>query len=526
MRQSIAIVLVCIGICSCTDLNEEVYSEVTANNFYQNEEEVISAVMRPYAHLRQVYLHFSTNGGGVFMLQELSTDEAAWPTKGRDGFDNGNWIRLHRHQWTIEDGSFAIAWNDMYKGIAFCNSILFDFQTVDAVSGEDKLQYESELRGLRALFYYYLLDQFGNVPIVTAINEFSPANDSRAEVFKFIEDELLAVRENLPAKGNLGWYGRFTKEAANALLSRLYLNAEVYTGEARWADCIAVSNEVLDAPFSLESQWNAPFQSDNFASEENILVIPADALFANDLQQMFQFTTHWQQREPQFGYLGNGGYNGMVTVREFIETYDTLNDARCFFDSRTFIPGNENDPSLMRGQFMWGPQYGRDGNPILGTNDKNGQHLDFELDVPSMENGNEASGARNIKYQVEYGAVGFSNDIVLFRLAEIYFNLAEASLRSGAAVPQNALDGINEIRSRANVSTYTSGELTLDELYDEKGREMAYEGIRRTDMIRFDTYTNARWDKEVSEDFRVLYPIPQSSRNVNQNLEQNPGYPD
>lgn len=523
MKNSLKILLLGISLSGCLDLDEEVYSEVTASNFYQNEEEVVSAVMRPYAHLRQVFLNFSTNGCGVFLLQELSTDEAAWPTKGRDGFDNGNWIRLHRHEWTVEDGSFAISWNDMYKGIALCNNLLFDFKDIDAVNSTDKLQYQAELRGLRALYYYYLLDLFGNVPVVTAINQFSPANNTRVEVFNFIEEEILDIRVNLPKKGDIGWYGRFTQEAANSLLSRLYLNAEVYTGEARWSDCIEVSRLVLGPSFSLEAQWDAPFKTDNYASDENVFAIPADELFGNDLQQMFQFTTHWQQREPQFGYQGNGGYNGMVSVREFIETYDTLNDARCFFDSRVFIPGNENDPTLKRGQFMWGPQYGRDGNPILGTNDKNGQHLVFELDVPNMEDGNEASGARNIKYQVEYGAVGFSNDIVLFRLAEIYFNIAEASLRNGGMVPQDVLDEINVIRNRANVPTYQS--LTLDELYDERGREMAYEGLRRTDMIRYKKYTGNWWDKEASDGFRTLFPIPQSSRNVNPNLDQNPGYP-
>jgi hypothetical protein len=110
-------------------------------------------------------------------------------------------------------------------------------------------------------------------------------------------------------------------------------------------------------------------------------------------------------------------------------------------------------------------------------------------------------------------------------LAEIYFNWAEASIRKGLSIPQPALDGINKIRSRAGVPIYTNSDLTLTELYNEKGREMAYEAVRRTDMIRFGTYTNARWDKSPSGSFRTLYPIPQSSRNVNSNLTQNAGYP-
>lgn len=512
---------------SCTDLHEQVFSEVTSNNFYRTKEEVEAAVMRPYSHLRQIYLNFSTNGCGVYLLEELSTDEAAWPTKGRDGYDNGNWIRLHRHEWTVEDGSFYNTWNDLYKGIAFCNNMLVDLDKTKAVSDEQKTEYNAELRAIRAYYHYYLLDLFGNVPIITSLDQFNPKNNTSEEVYNFIETEILDVRDKLLKTGDPGWYGRFTYEAANALLSRLYLNAEKYTGTPQWQKCIDISQSFInEAVFKLDNSWQTPFSTNNDqVSGENIFVIPGDAVYANENQLMFQFTTHWAQRVPQFAYEGNGGFNGMVSVREFIETFDTLNDKRCFFDSRSLIAGNENDTTFSRGQFMWGPQWGVDGSPVLGTNEYNGQQLNFSLDVPDMENGDEASGARNIKYRVKYGSNGFDNDIVIFRLAEIYFNLAEASLRQNGTVNPDALLGINEIRKRAGVSTYSSSDLTLNELLAEKGREMCYEGLRRTDMIRFGNYTDKRWDKPISEDFRTLYPIPQISINNNPNLKQNQGYP-
>ncbi len=511
---------------SCTDLNEKVFSEVTSTNFYQTKEEVEAAVMRPYSHLRQIYLNFSTNGGGVYLLEELSTDEAAWPTKGRDGYDNGNWIRLHRHEWTVEDGSFYNTWNDLYKGIALCNNMLVDLEKTKAIADNQKAQYNSELRALRAYFHYYLLDLYGNVPVITSLDQFSTKNNTSEEVFNFIESEILDVRNNLIVTGNPGWYGRFTKEAANALLSRLYLNAEKYTGIPEWQKCIDVSESLIhEGAFKADDSWQTPFSTNNEVSGENIFVIPGDAVFANESQLMFQFTTHWAQRVPQFAFEGNGGFNGMVSVREFIETFDTLNDKRCFFDSRSLIAANENDTSLLRGQFMWGPQWGVDGLPVLGTNEHNGQQLNFSLDVTDMESGDEASGARNIKYKVKYGSNGFDNDIVIFRLAEIYFSLAEASLRLNGIVNPDALQGINEIRRRAGVSTYSSPDMNLNELFAEKGREMCYEGVRRTDMIRFGNYTGKRWDKAASENFRNLYPIPQISINNNSNLKQNPGYP-
>jgi hypothetical protein len=518
--------LMILSFLSCTNLDEEVFSTITSNNFYKSSAEVEAAVSRPYSHLRQTFVFFSTDGASVYLLQELSTDEAAWPQKGRDGFDNGNWLRLHRHEWTIEDGSFKYAWNHLFTGIGFCNVVMDDLSKVTVISGEVKQKYMAELRGMRAFFYYYLLDLFGNVPICTEINQFSPGSSTRSEVYSFIETEIMDVYDQLNEYHSDDMYGRFSKQAADALLSRLYLNALIYTGVEQYEKCIEACERVLDTKsFSLESHWQRPFLHDNHLSAENIFVIPNDAINGNDQENIFKFSTHWAQREPQFRWNSQGGYNGLVTVREFIEKYDTVNDKRCYFDSHAFISGNENDPAIPRGQFLWGLQLGINGDTVRATNELNGKPLSFILDVPNMTDGLENAGARNIKYRVEQNASGFSNDLVIFRLAEIYFNWAESALRMGSSVPASVLDGINEIRSRAGVSEYSANDLTLSELYDEKGREMAYEAIRRTDMIRFGTYTGQRWDKSVSESYRTLYPVPQSSRNVNPNLTQNDGYP-
>jgi hypothetical protein len=511
---------------SCTKLDEEVFSSVTSINYYKSASEVEAAVSRPYSHLRQTFVFFSTDGASVYLLQELSTDEAAWPQKGRDGFDNGNWLRLHRHEWTVEDGSFKYAWNHLFKGIAFCNILLHDLEKITVISEEGKIGFMAELRGMRAFFYYYLLDLFGNVPIVTDISQFSPQSSTRTEVYNFIEYEISEVYDQLSDFNQEDMYGRFSKQVADALLARMYLNAFVYTGTEQYGKCISACERITNTDlFTLESHWQRAFLHDNHLSTENIFVIPNDAIYGNDQENIFKFSTHWAQRVPQFRWNSNGGFNGLVSVREFIEKYDTLNDKRCFFDSHAFISGNENDPDIPRGQFLWGLQLGIDGDTVRGTNELNGKPLSFTLDVPNMTDGIENSGARNIKYRVETDASGFSNDLVIFRLAEIYFNWAESALRMGSDVPASVLDGINHIRNRAGVPAYGLNDFTLDELYDEKGREMAYEAIRRTDMIRFGTYTNARWDKSVSDPYRTLYPIPQSSRNVNRNLSQNEGYP-
>jgi len=172
-----------------------------------------------------------------------------------------------------------------------------------------------------------------------------------------------------------------------------------------------------------------------------------------------------------------------------------------------------------------GPQFDLSGNPILGTNEYAGQQLDFTLDLPDMVNNKENAGARNIKYKVKVGAQGMENDFALFRIAEINFNLAEATLRKSNEVDSKALEGINKIRTRAGVSTNATGELTLDELYREKGREMCYETLRRTDMIRFGRFIQPMWDKNYTDKETInLFPIPLQATKLNPELKQNPGY--
>lgn len=278
----------------------------------------------------------------------------------------------------------------------------------------------AETRALRAYFYWMLCDLFGNVPIVESVSEENPATRSRKEVFSFVEQEINAVKELLLSHSDANSYGRFTREAALALLSRLYLNAEVYTGESRLDDCITVSRELLQCNFSLDNTWDAPFAWENENSKENIFVIPNDEVMANEMSALFYRNIHWSQGSQWEWKNPNGGWNAICTERSFIEKYDIVNDRRCKYDPRNGYYG----------QFMWGPQFDQGGNPILGTNEFAGQQLDLTLDLPDMVNNKENAGARNIKYKVKIGAKGLANDFVIFRLAETYFNLAEATLRS------------------------------------------------------------------------------------------------
>jgi hypothetical protein len=493
---------------SCTNLEEELYHDLDANNFYKTKDEVSAGFMRAYAHLREMY------GWDLYYLQELSTDEACFPQKGRDGYDGGKWQRLHWHKWTDQESIIKGAWDGIYKGIGFCNSFLIDLGKITVVSDSEKEQLKAETRALRALYYSYLIDLFGDVPIVKTLSELSPAKTPRAEVFKFVETELTEVKAQLLDAADVKAYGRISQQAVNAILARLYLNAEVYTGTDRYQDCIATCDAILKAGnYELEANWQAPFAFNNENSAENIFVIPLDQVNAN-FEDLFKRNTHWAQR-PQFDWKGGGGWNGICTVREFISKYDTINDKRCKYD-----PAND-----MYGQFMWGPQYDLEGAPVIATNEFNGQQLVLTLDLPNMVDNKENAGARNIKYKPIKGATGLSNDFVLYRLAEVYFNMAEAALRKGLPVDERALAGINKIRARAGVPQYSQAELSIAELYEERAREMCYETLRRPDMVRHGDFIKPMWDKDYTDKAHYnVYPIPFETININPNLEQNPAY--
>ena len=496
------------GLIGCTDLTEDMYNDLDKNNYYNSEQEYYAAFMNQHANLRKM---FCWNN---YYLQELTTDEACLPQKGRDGYDGGIYQRLHWHTWTSQDQIIHGAWLELYQAIGFCNQIYSDVNVASTsiLPAKTKELFKAETRAMRAYFYYRLLDMFGDVPIVVNVAEKNPATQSRKEVFAFVERELNEVKNTLLKRGEANSYGRFTYESALALLSRLYLNAEVYTGQERWNDCVTVSKQLLAQGVQLDSKWDDPFVWDNEKSLENIFVIPNDEILANDMSPLFFRNIHWAQG-PQWQWKSpSGGWNAICTVREFIERFDIENDKRCKYD-----------PAAGKyGQFMWGPQFDQDGNPINGTNEFAGQQLSFTLDLPDMVNNKENAGARNVKWKVKLGAYGLANDVAVFRLAEVMFNIAEANLRAGQPIDPAALAGINKIRSRAGVPAYTESTLTLNELYDERGRETCYEGIRRTDMVRFGKFIQPMWDKNYVDDVKVnIFPIPYLELNVNPNLKPN-----
>ncbi len=441
--------------------------------------------------------------------QELSTDEAvvSWGDPGIQDFHNMNWSSSN----PMLTGLYYRA----YYQITLCND--FINQSSDAnlasrgISGADadaiKL-YATEARFLRAYQYWVIMDLFGTGPMATekdALGSVLPAQATRAQLFSYVESELKAIEGSLvAAKSNE--YGRADKAAAWSLLSRIYLNAQVYTGTARWADAITYSKKVIDAGYTLIPNYTQLMLADNNSNtNEFILTINYDGLKTQNWGGT-TFLTHapvgGSMTASNFGI--DGGWSG--------------------------IRSTKNLPALFP--------------DVTGTADKRaqfytpGQNLDI-ADLTSFTDGYAVTKFRNV---TKSGAKGSSLtwvdiDFPIFRLAEQYLVYAEATLRGGTGGDAAlALTYVNNLRTRAYgdaTGNIASGQLTTDFILNERGRELYWEGFRRTDLIRYNKFVESTylwpWKGGVASgtsvaSYRKIYPIPSSDISSNVKLVQNPGY--
>ncbi len=495
---------------SCTDLEETLYDEVAVEDFFKTEEEFIAALGAAYTGLYGFY-----GTPSVIGAQEVSSDEMMVPTRGADWDDGGHWRRIHLHQYTPEDPVTNGAWGFCFGGISTCNRLIFTFQELNA-PGSDV--FIGELETLRAFYYLLLLDLYGNVPIVTEFDvpaDFAPATEDRTAVFNFVESEIKRNLPKLNPAADANTYGRVNQNVANAMLAKLYLNAEAYTGTARWSDAVAACDAIINTgAYGLATSYGDNFSPNNGPSViETIFAIPYDRVNAKGFvipQQTLHYAsqgTYKLQAQP---------WNGWCSLEEFYNSY-------------------EDGDVRKRQNFIVGPQFNADGSPATdaGADDPDPQ-VNFTPEVNELgPNCQRQAGARVGKYPFEIGQnPDMNNDFPLYRYADILMTKAEAMWRmdSGSA---EALDLVNQVRARAGVEAFNA--LTAENLLAERGREFFFEAHRRTDLIRFGRYNDewfakrrvggpefaepARFDPEVA-----LYPIPKAQLDANANLKQNPGY--
>lgn len=479
---------------SCTNLDEEIFSEITADTFFKTQEEFDAAVVSAYTSLYGFAGH-----NGIWSIQEVSSDEMAITQKGGDWFDGGQWLRIHRHEVTSTEESINNTWNFAFGVVTNANRLIEQFETIE---GSEAVI--AELRTLRAMSYYWLMDLYGNVPIVTAFSggDENPATKSRQEVFTFIQDELV---QSIPALLDAKSYSKINVDVAHAVLAKLYINAEVYIGTPMWQEAAdAVDAITTNGNFSLESNFFSNFVADNAGSNENIFVIPYDEVFA---QGFFlpMMTLHYGS-QATFN-LTSQPWNGYSTLEDFYNSFEAS-------DTRI-------------GSFLVGPQFDTNGQPILDASaedfDPDGPPLNFTPEINELEpNALRQAGARVQKFKYEIGASpNLNNDYPIYRYGDMLLIRAEALWRMDNSSAE-ALTLVNDIRARAGVAPFAS--LTADNLLAERGREMFAEAYRRQDLIRFGKFNDAWWEKGVSDPHFNIFPIPEPQLLANPNLVQNPGY--
>lgn len=506
---------------SCTDLNETLYSEVLKDNFYQTESEIVAAVAPAYGDLRGI-------SGNVWDLQNHTTDETIIPTRGTNWYDGGHWQRNHEHTWTSETPQINSVWGFAFGRINKANQLLFQLSGLTNIDPKLKAQFETELKIIRSFGYYYAIDFFGNVPIVDRFDVpigYMPSNDpsfadGRKNAFDFAVKDIVDNIANLSENVNTSTYGRFHKWAAYALLAKFYINAEVWTGQAKWDEVIAACDAIINSgKFRLETDYFANFATKNEGSRENIFVIPYD-----ENKTEWGLTWYFMGHHP-------------ATQSKYNTTW-TPWGGFCALPShyKSFNPSDKR-----RLGWITGLQYSSSGELIKCVWESAPSPLDYTVDFGNIYNANdpaiydhrnarEYNGARFVKYAI--GALpgwGMGNDVAVFRYADILLLKAEALMRKngGTATPE-AVNLVNQVRARSiPQNPYTVGTLTLDQLLQERSWELYYEGMRRNDLIRFGKFVRGNWeffDRSGEGDYRNVFPIPQPQINANKNLKQNPGY--
>lgn len=271
-----------LSLSSCTDLNETLYDQVASENYYNTKQDVIRATFRPFEHA-----FWSIESRHV--LNELTADQLITPT--RDGWwdDGGKWRIMHYHDYNVEDAEMVQQeWNGCFQGIMQCCKVIEDLSTLSAEQfGFTQAEFnnlKAQCRVLRAWFYLRLLDGFRHVPLVTTTTGGSMKQVDPKVTYEFIESELKECLPLLVEKTELGTnstlQGQWTKAAAASLLVRLYLNAEVYIGEAHYSDCAKVAQDILDGvygKYKIADRWDAAFDWDNDACDEVIFGFPASS---------------------------------------------------------------------------------------------------------------------------------------------------------------------------------------------------------------------------------------------------------
>jgi hypothetical protein len=506
---------------SCTDLEEQPQDKVTSDVLIQDPELIPNLIAPALGHLRGLW--FREN---VWGMQESNSDELCFPTRGTDWYDGGVWQEQWLHQWTPVHRDVGATWNKLNEGIAAANFGISVLGTEEEVSDEVK-GYRGMLRFLRDFYMYYLIDLYGVAPYRDPFDldyTKDPSYMSRKQAFNFIVDDLKAILEDMPDRA-VADYGVPNKEAVRMFLAKMYINKEVYTGQAAWDSSLIYLNQIIDpGTFQLADNYFNMFGPDNHLNfrnpdDEAIFVAGLDDAddYGIDNQVIWVAHTFHYSQHLMGDYPSN--WNGCIAPEGYlnecwIDGTDITSDVR-WADS-TIYPVM----AVVNG-FNHGMQFDTNGDTLKT---RGGEPLVFTFECP-LDGAAENQGVRVLKYHPRNQPVNVArtpNDFIIWRYADALLMKAECLARKGDM--NGALNLVNQLRRKREAPELASIEL-LD-ILDERGRELYWEGHRRQDMIRFGTFLLPKTNKDfTSPETALRMPIPQTAIEASDGqLQQNPGY--
>lgn len=505
MKKSIIISAIMASLVSCTDLDVIPDSQLTDESAYKEKTEFLNGLSGVDATLG-IWSEI------VFKIG-VSADDMIMPARGADW--KGDLQSVQLHTWTPDNGEINGIYTGVSKMIAVSNSYIDLIDKSNFATDPEVVGMQADARFVRAFAYFLMLDHFGNIPLVTSSTydaENPPKQHTQTEVYTFVETELKDLIDHfLPETSE---YGRWNKYVAKALLAKLYLNAEVYVGKgnAKWSEVVSLTSDIMNnGGYVLEDNFKDVFKWDNYTSKE--IIFPMICESQNTYPENISYLFSLGDLRAKYGSFAQG-WGGTAALPSFIRSYD-----------------DEKDIRLQA--FLYGPQVDADGEPIMAQDDRGiTRQLDYTIEFTGADPVNNADhwdGARGVKYLMDgIGGTmverGLNNDMPILRYADVLLMRAEALYRLNPADTE-ALALVNQVRTRnGHNPVYKLDKLTAADLLAERGRELAWEGWRRNDLIRFGAWNEA-WDfKGKSEEFRKLFPIPQVQMDSNPNLQQNEGY--
>lgn len=516
---------------------------------------------------------YGSDGGSVHTFQEFSSDASMIPGRQGDWVDGGAWQNIFLHNFESSVSKYNDVWNNLYRVIGLANSSI---DRLNKYLGEhpEYADYVYELRALRAVYYYYVMDLFGQVPLVVSsevsANEVEQSN--RSDVFKFVTSELAECIPHLSdskSQNEGEYYGRITKAVAYMCMAKCAINAPVYTiddttptsysafvgtdksgkataseeqgktvsemgkninitldGETRnaWETAVYCADQIASLGYRLQPSYADNFIVANQNSVENIWTRPNDCVNYKIEDYNIVRTLHYNHG----GAIGYQGWNGACSSKQQMLVYGY---------------GTANPDPRLKFNFYTDKDYMEETGKAVedGATDKPLEYMPLavKVDFSAADDPHamKCAGARMKKYEFDKSTTqqySFNNDLVIWRYADALLLKAEAEYRMGNKA--EALTIVNEVRARVAATPRT--ELTLNDILDERMLELAWEGVRRPDQIRFCTFTEPTADRfkgvthnasagdynDDTQGYTMVYPIPYAVLNLNKKLDQNPGY--